>query len=172
VVCVAAGFTRFDVHAVAASGYRAGIDLVRYRFFGTGLLGLETVASSRVTATRSPRRRPAVLGGGARNGALGDLVHAVDEALVGIGSGVSRVDRKHYRAYRVRRTFACLCPPQRTQLLVYLRVDPARVELVPGWTRDVRGLGNHGTGDLEVRLRTRGDVARARELFRASFTAG
>jgi predicted transport protein len=173
VICVAAGFTRFDVNAVATAGYRAGIDLVRYQFFGAGLIGLETVASSRAAAARSPRRRRAVVAGaGERGGALGDLVRVVDEALVGLGSGVSRVQRKHYRAYRVRRTFACVCPPQRTQVLVYLRVDPARVELVPGWTRDVRGLGHHGTGDLEVRLRTLGDVERARELFRASLAAG
>ena len=69
------------------------------------------------------------------------------------------------------RNFACLCPPQRTKLLVYLKVDPKDVDLVPGFTRDVSGLGHHGTGDLEVQLRTPRDVERAQDLFRASYAA-
>lgn len=67
---------------------------------------------------------------------------------------------------------ACLCPPQRSKLLVYLNVDPKDVDVVPGFTRNVTGLGHHGTGDPEVQLRTPRDVERARDLFRASYAAG
>src|SRR5690606_33076348 len=81
------------------------------------------------------------------------------------------VERKTYRAYQRLRNFACLCPPQRSKLLVYLKVDPKDVDLLPGFTRDVSGLGHHGTGDLEVQLRTPRDVERAQELFRASYAA-
>ncbi|MGV9401650.1 hypothetical protein [Streptomyces sp. NPDC003667] len=35
----------------------------------------------------------------------------------------------------------------------------------------VSGLGHHGTGDLEVQLRTPRDVERAQELFQASYAA-
>jgi predicted transport protein len=35
----------------------------------------------------------------------------------------------------------------------------------------VSGLGHHGTGDLEVQLRTPRDVERAQDLFRASYAA-
>lgn len=42
-ICVAGDFTRYDVHAVRE--HRRSIDLVRYRLFGSDLLGLETVAS-------------------------------------------------------------------------------------------------------------------------------
>ncbi len=67
--------------------------------------------------------------------------------------------------------FACVCPSQKTKLLVYLKADPKQVDLVPGFTRDVTGLGHHGTGDLEVQLRTPRAVERAQELFRASYAA-
>ncbi len=63
------------------------------------------------------------------------------------------------------------CPPQRTKLLVYLKVNPADIGLVPGFTRDVSGLGHHGTGDLEVQLRSARDVERAQDPFRASYAA-
>ncbi|MFE0646355.1 DUF5655 domain-containing protein [Streptomyces sp. NPDC058877] len=100
-----------------------------------------------------------------------DLASAVDEVLLGLGDDVNRVERKTYRAYQRLRNFACLCPPQRSKLLVYLKVDPKEIDLVPGFTRDVSGLGHYGTGDLEVQLRTPKDVERAQDLFRASYAA-
>lgn len=40
---------------------------------------------------------------------------------LGLGDGVSRVQRKQYRAYQRPRNFACVCPPQKTKPLVHLR---------------------------------------------------
>lgn len=56
-------------------------------------------------------------------------------------------------------------------MLVYLKADPKGTDLVPGFTRDVTGLGHHGTGDLEVQLRTERDLERAKDLFRLSYAA-
>ncbi|MBB5937665.1 putative transport protein [Streptomyces zagrosensis] len=57
------------------------------------------------------------------------MAGAVDEFLLGLGDGVNRVERKTYRAYQRLRNFACLCPPQRTKALVYLKANPAGVGL-------------------------------------------
>ncbi|WP_435285391.1 DUF5655 domain-containing protein [Streptomyces bacillaris] len=171
-ICIAGDFTRYDVHAVRE--HRRSIDLVRYRLFGSDLVGLETVASvsGGMQVARRARREPvAQAAADVQGAAMVELAIAVDEALLGLGDGVNRVQRKQYRAYQRLRNFACVCPPQRSKLLVYLKVDPADVGLVPGFTRDVRGLGHHGTGDLEVQLRTSRDVERAQDLFRASFAA-
>ncbi|MFI5820206.1 DUF5655 domain-containing protein [Streptomyces rishiriensis] len=171
-ICIAGDFTRYDVHAVRE--HRRSIDLVRYRLFGSDLLGLETVASvsGAMQVARSARRQAVARAATDVQGAsMKELAGAVDEALLGLGDGVNRVERKQYRAYQRLRNFACLCPPQRTKLLVYLKVAPKDVDLVPGFTRDVSGLGHHGTGDLEVQLRTPKDVERAQDLFRASYAA-
>ncbi|MFK0099089.1 DUF5655 domain-containing protein [Streptomyces sp. NPDC091040] len=171
-VCIAGDFTRYDVHAVRE--HRRSIDLVRYRLFGSDLLGLETVASvsgGTQTARRERRRTAARATADVQGAAMVELAAAVDEALLGLGDGVNRVERKQYRAYRRLRNFACLCPPQRTKLLLYLKIDPKDVDLIPDFTRDVSGLGHHGTGDLEVQLRTPKDVERAQGLFRASYAA-
>lgn len=171
-VCIAGDYTRYDVHAVRE--HRRSIDLVRYRLFGSDLLGLETVASvsgGAPVSRRARRQSGAPAASDFQGAAMVELATAVDEALLGLGDGVNRVERKTYRAYQRLRNFACLCPPQRTKLLVYLKVDPADVDLVPGFTRDVSGLGHHGTGDLEVQLRTPRDVERAQDLFRASYAA-
>lgn len=171
-ICIASDFTRYDVHAVRE--HRRSIDLVRYRLFGSVLLGLEAVASvggGMQAAHRVRRQAVAQAAADVHGAALAELAAAVDEALLGLGGGVNRVERKQYRAYQRLSNFACLCRPQRTKLLVYLKVDPEDVELVPGFTRDVSGLGHHGTGDLEVQLRTPRDVERVQNLFRASYAA-
>ncbi|WP_408057863.1 DUF5655 domain-containing protein [Streptomyces violaceus] len=169
-ICVAGDFTRYDVHAVRE--HRRSIDLVRYRFFGSEHIGLETVASvtGHAPATSvAGRRVSVVLSGRRRDSAMKELAAAVDEVLLGLGDGITRVQRKTYCAYQRLRNFACVCPPQQTKLLVYLKADPQGVDLVPGFTRDVTVLGHHGTGDLEVQLRTERDLERAKDLFRLSY---
>lgn len=132
-ICIAGGFTRYDVHAVRE--HRRSIDLVRYRYFGSDLLGLETVASvAGRTPTARMARRPAAGAalGGDRCVELGELAVAVDEVLLGLGDGVNRIQRKQYRAYQRLRNFACVCPPQKTKLLVYLKADPKQAASCPG----------------------------------------
>ncbi|KMS74138.1 hypothetical protein ACM01_15655 [Streptomyces viridochromogenes] len=171
-ICIAGDFTRYDVHAVREQ--RRSIDLVRYRLFGSDLLGLEAVASVSggvQVARRARRQAVARTAVDVQATPMVELANSVDEALLGLGDGVNRVERKQYRAYQRLRNFACVCPPQRSKLLVYLKVDPEHVDLVPGFTRDVSDLGHHGTGDLEVQLRTPRDVERAQDLFLASYAA-
>ncbi|GAU70772.1 hypothetical protein SSP35_22_00760 [Streptomyces sp. NBRC 110611] len=171
-ICVAGDFTRYDAHAVRE--HRRSIDLVRYRYFGNEHIGLETVASvtGQSAVTRRTRRRAAALPSARRQGgAMSELAEAVDEVLLGLGDGVTRVQRKQYAAYQRLRNFACVCPPQQTKLLVYLKADPKEVDLIPGFTRDMTGLGHHGTGDLEVQLRTEWNLERAQDLFRLSYAA-
>ncbi|MBZ4324063.1 DUF5655 domain-containing protein [Streptomyces huiliensis] len=171
-ICVAGNFTRYDVHAIRE--HRRNIDLVRYRFFGADHFGLETVASvAAQTAVSLARRASETAGPGARasEGALAELYAEVDQVLLGLGDDITKVQRKTYRAYQRLRNFACVCPPQKNKLLVYLKTNPKEVDLIPGFTRDVTGLGHHGTGDLEVQLRTDRDLERAQDLFRLSYTA-
>ncbi|MFE2595480.1 DUF5655 domain-containing protein [Streptomyces sp. NPDC059396] len=172
-ICVAGGFTRYDVHAVRE--HRRSIDLVRYRLFGNDLLGLETVASvtGQTAAPAAARRRHTarVEGGRVAGRAMEELAAAVDEVLLGLGDDITTVQNKTYRAYQRLRNFACLCPPQQAKLLVYLKADPAKTDLIPGFTRDVTGLGHHGTGDLELQLRTYRDLERAQDLLRLSYAA-
>ncbi len=59
--------------------------------------------------------------------------------------------------------------PQSKKLLVYLKVDPASVDLEDGFTRDVSAIGHFGTGDLEVTLASMSDLERAKSLLVASY---
>lgn len=170
-ICVAGDFTRYDVHAVRE--HRRSIDLVRYRFFGSDLIGLETLATAARRPAQSKRDQRTGLTQPVRAGRerIAELAAAADEVLLGLGDGITKVQRKQYCAYQRLRNFASICPPQRTKVLVYLSLDPCEVDLVPDFTRNVMGLGHHGTGGLEVRLRTERDLERAQDLFRASYAA-
>ncbi|NJP82855.1 transporter, partial [Streptomyces sp. AA8] len=171
-ICVAGDFTRYDVHAIRE--HRRSIDLVRYRFFGDDHFGLETVASVAAQTTVPRVRRASATeahGAAAPCGPMEELYAAVDEVLLGLGDDITKVQRKTYRAYQRLRNFACLCPPRQSNLLIYLKADPKTVDLIPGFTRDVTGIGHHGTGDLEVQLRTDRDLERAQNLFRLSYAA-
>ncbi|MFF2819366.1 hypothetical protein ACFVT9_28065 [Kitasatospora cineracea] len=50
-------------------------------------------------------------------------------------------------------------------MLVYLPLDPDTVELEEGFTRDMRRIGHLGTGDLEVRIASPADLAKAVPLI-------
>jgi len=125
-ICVAGGFSRYDVHAVRE--HRRSIDLISYRFLGSDHFALETVAS--VGRQAAPPRAAAVpdAGGEAQGrpggGSLAELREAVGELLSGLRDDVKRIENQTYRAYRRTRHFACVCPPQETKLLVYLKANP------------------------------------------------
>lgn len=169
---MAGDYTRYDIHAVRE--HRHAIDLVRYRYFGNEHFGLETVASfaGRTAAPRADSRsrgtaktqRTAMVDGG-----MAELAVALDEALLGLGEDRTKVSNQTYTAYRRMQNYACLVPPKKAKLLVYLKADPATVDLVPGFARDVTGLGHHGTGDLELTLQSERDLERAAEYFRQSY---
>lgn len=169
-ICVAGDFTRYDIHAVREQ--RHAIDLVRYRFFGNEHVGLETVASfaGRTGLPRAGRRLGTAKAQRTAAGrSMAELAAAVDETLLGLGEDLTKVLNQTYTAYRRMQNYACLVPPKKAKLLVYLKADPMKVDLVPGFARDVTGLGHHGTGDLELTLQSERDLERAVEYFRQSY---
>ncbi|EXU85260.1 transporter [Streptomyces noursei] len=156
-ICFAGDFTRYDAHAVRE--HRRSIDLVRYRYYGDDHFGLETAASVTGlsgTAKRSCRRESGQRGVRPPGGALAELAEAVDEVLLGVGDGVTRVQRKQYVAHQRLCNFACVIPPQQTKLLIYLKANPKKVDLIPGLTRNVTKVGHHGTGNLLMACGCRG----------------
>ncbi|WP_411573529.1 DUF5655 domain-containing protein [Streptomyces fradiae] len=182
-VCIAAGFSHHD--RVAVQWLPERIDLVRYRVFEGGLLSLLLVDSSpgSVSAASSRRSRerdavvgsapatPAPTGAGLVPESLRDLYAELDEALTAWGE-VDVAPLRHYIAYRrLVNVASVIFRPKHEAILVYLRLDPDTVVLEEGFTRDMRGIGHLGPGNLEVRLVSAADLEKAAPLIRRAFEA-
>ncbi|MDO0912877.1 DUF5655 domain-containing protein [Streptomyces sp. DT2A-34] len=184
-VCIAAGFSHHD--RVAVHDLNKRIDLVRYRVFDGGLLSLMLVESAPGTTSpasarrRSPGREVTVdVDDGTKSvqatlDAVSDDLRALyaelDEVLT--ASGEVEVDTKqHYIAYRRMVNIASVIFRRKHEaILVYLRVDPDTVVLEEGFSRDMRGIGHLGTGDLEVRISSAACLEKAGPLIRRAFEA-
>lgn len=184
-VCIAASFSHHD--RVAVHRLHERIDLVRYRAFDGGLLSLlliESVPGSPRPDPNRRRQRVRVEAAGASGGCgkssvqaspsatpdcLQDLYVELDEVLTAWGE-VEVCRLRHYIAYRrLVNLVSVLFRPKHKVILVYLRIDPDTVKLEEGFSRDMRGIGHLGTGDVELRISSAADLEKANPLIRQAF---
>lgn len=181
-ICVAGDFQKWDEHAVKQMNRT--IDLVRYRRYGEDLLLLEQLTAT--TASGTGAASSAVTSTGnlpsakkyktisrqleEASPALLDLYHAVADYLQAQGDDVQVKTTDFYVAFRRLKNFACVeLRNQIGKLLVYVRIDPDTVTIEPGFTRDVRGIGHFGTGDLEITIQSMADLDKSKPLFDAAY---
>lgn len=184
-ICVAGDFGKYDEHAVKQMNRT--IALVRYRRYADDLLLLEqlTATSAKppvpVIATSTSPSAPAqgkkyktvTQQVAEAPPAVLDLYHAVSAYLEAVGDDVQVKTTDFYVAYRRMKNFACVeLRNQLGKLLVYLRVSPDTVSLEPGFSRDVRGIGHFGTGDLELTIQSAADIEKAKPLLDAAYQQG
>ncbi len=182
VICIAHKFNRYDIHAV--DRMQVNIKLVEYRKYENGMLlfeHLNTPSQTRNLSAASP-----VSGeGGSRQAdvvvhleklaalspELKELYASLCSYIESLGDDIAANQLKHCLAYRKIRNFACI-EIFNKHLKVFLTLDPATVEPVKGFSRDVSAVGHHGTGNLELLLRTPEDLERARPLVERAYNEG
>lgn len=174
-VCIAGDFTKYDEHAVKQ--INRNIELIRYRKYGDELILFELMNA--VVASETPTSERA---DGAKRYKDKTVMEALQQADVGIqniysdlrdfildlGDDVQEKVLKLYVAFKKIRNFACV-EIRNKAILLYLNLDPDRVELEEGFSRDVRNIGHWGTGDLEVRIGSMEDFEKAKHLIIKSY---
>jgi len=182
-LCIAGDFTRYDVHAVQQ--IERNVELIRYRHYGDDLLLLELVHTRSVEPIPSASDGTAVASGAPKvayktisetiaqlDGELKDLYESVVEACQSLGDDVQVNTTKYYLAFKRLKNFACLeVHPNAKKVNLFLRLNPDEVDLDEGFTRDMRGIGHYGTGDLEVTITSTADLERAIPLIQSSYEA-
>lgn len=180
-LCIAADFTRYDQHAVQL--IQRNIELIRYKLFADDLLLLELVnavstgnasATSKSVEADTSKFLPAAkdktwqeqLSQATKE--VSELFEQTNSYLHSFGDDVQEKHLKLYVAYRRLKNFASLVV-QSKRLQLYLKLNPDSVELVEGFSRDVRNIGHWGTGDLELSLRTQADLEMAKVLIERSY---
>ncbi len=176
-LCIAEDFTRYDIHAIQQ--INRNIELLRYMFFGDDLLLLDLVN----VVSAKPIDDGEEEGNGPKQQyttqeeylakaapSLKELYEAVRDHMIDLGDDVQERILKWYIAYKRLKNFATIqLQTQKNSLLMWLPLDPDSVALEDGFSRDVRGVGHHGTGDLELTIRNLNDLEKAKPLIQRSF---
>jgi predicted transport protein len=181
-LCIAQDFTRYDEHAV--SRIDRNIELIRYRRYAEDMLLLDLVNVVTASKPLSEDDEPKATGKRVASdtpisailpklgGELLDVWEGVRTYALSLGDDVQVKELKLYRAYRRIKNFVTAeVRPGKGWVALYLKVDPDTVALESGFSRDVRGIGHWGTGDLELTLRSLGDLERAKPLILRSYEA-
>ena len=186
-ICVAGDFQKWDENAVKQMNRT--IDLVRYRRYGDDLLLLEQLTATTASPAAGGQGAAVAMAGGATglakkaktvsqqideaSPALLDLYHAVAAYLQAAGDDVQVKPTDLYIAFRRLKNFACVeLRNQIGKLLVFVRVNPDTVTLELGFTKDMRGIGHYGTGDLKISIHSLADLERAKPLFDKAYQNG
>ncbi|MGD0139379.1 MAG: DUF5655 domain-containing protein [Tepidisphaeraceae bacterium] len=177
-ICIAADFTRYDLHAVQQ--INRNIDLVRYRRFGDEFLALELVHSVSMTEAMDSVEedevkpkvkqtdKPVTEAIAGLDAQLRDVYEAMRAFLMALGDDVSEKMTKLYVAFRRIKNFASVTV-QKSSLALYLKLEPTADVLKEPNTRDVRTIGHWGTGNLEVSIRNMSDFERAKQLMQKAY---
>lgn len=178
-LCIAENFSRYDEHAVQQ--INRNIELLKYAYYPDHqLLMLDLVnavvaktdmddetsdepASAKQYTTQAEHLERA-------DERLKTLFQAVSDQMDDLGEDVQERFLKWYIAYKRLKNFATVqLQTGKNSLLMWLPLNPDDVAMEDGFSRDVRGVGHHGTGDLELTIRDTEDLAKAKPLIQKSF---
>lgn len=189
-LCVAGDFTKFDEHAVAQIG--RNIELIRYKYFSDDLLMLEWVnpmqesgGAGKLVATPilSPDMGQIVLPGKKRARDDGNTFAAHFAAMsedvkilydemysfvMSLGDDINTKELRLYLAFSRLKNFICLLP-MKGGLKLWVKLNPETVQLEEGFSRDISSVGHWGTGDVEIYIRSKEDLTKAKPLLEQAY---
>lgn len=177
-LCIAGGFTKYDIHAVQQ--INRNIELYHYKHYTNGVLLLELVNANTAqaeqqnkagtTAHKVTKNKTVSESLEQASTVLNDTYESLKAYLLALGDDVQIATMKHYIAFKRIKNFACVkVYPQSNKILVYLKINPDSIMLEDGFTRDMRGIGHRGTGDLEVIISHKADLDKAKYLIERSY---
>lgn len=180
-ICIASSFSRFDERAIQQID--RSITLVRYEFFGGDLLALESldnfISPFSVEAVEAQERQSETIVGmpAALQIRLKNMRPDTERVYLAfldfaqqLGDDITIKFLKHYVALQRTRNFTCV-QPYKTSLKLWLNIEPEEVELEAGFSRNVRDIGHHATGNLEIELKTLADLEKAKPLITQAYTS-
>lgn len=178
VICIANDFTKFDEHAV--NQMQRNIKLVRYRKFGEGLLMLEHLNSPQIqSVSENIDTQPNLKRNNSRDkdfkqyfAEAGEknqnLFYSIKDYILSLGDDVSENQLKYYVAFKKTKNVVCV-EVYHSSVILYLKLDPDTVELIPGVVEDVRNKGHWGTGDLKIIIKSVEDFDKAQHLINRAY---
>ena len=174
-ICVANDFTRYDVHAV--NQMQRNIKLVKYRKYGDDLLLMEHLNTpvvkpvadvQAVTNTSSNTQKSHLEKLAAANQHFKTLYTTLCDYIESLGDDLVPNQLKLYLAYKKVQNIFCI-EIYNKQIIVRMKLQPDTVDMEKGFTRDTRGIGHYGTGELEVSIKNEADFQKAKPLIERAY---
>ena len=172
VICVANDFTKFDIHAV--NQMQRNIKLVKYRKFGDDLIAFEHLNAPQITPIQTHDYEPITKGkvskqnftdyfssAGEKNQ---NIYYSIKDYIISLGDDIAENQLKYYIAFKKVKNFVCAEVYQQG-IFLHLKLNPDTVDLVKGFTEDMRNKGHWGTGDLRVIIKSNNDFEKAKHLI-------
>lgn len=176
VICIAHDFTKYDIHAV--NQMQRNIKLVSYRKYDNDLLLLEHLntptvkpiiensINDNVVKNSTQKSHIEKLATVSEN--LKNLYYTICDFIESLGDDIVSNQLKHYLAYKKVQNMACI-EISNKQIILFLKLNPDKVILEKGFTRDMRGIGHYGTGDLQITVKNAVDFEKAKPLLEKTY---
>jgi len=174
-LCVAGDYTKYDNYAVQQ--INRNIELIRYRKFENRLLLFELINATTaqaedkiVSESKGERSRTVSEYLEKCDEEIRDRYIALESFIMALGDDVQKKVLRNYIAFKRIANFLSLeVHPQARKIVIFVKVDPDKVKLESGFTRDVRNIGHFGTGDLEITIKSDQDLEKAKSYIVQSY---
>lgn len=101
---------------------------------------------------------------------LQELYADLKAFILALGDDVQVKTLKYYIAFKRLRDFACVeAYPQAEKLALYVSLDPSNLAYEKGFTRNVSTVGHFGTGGVEITIKSRDDLEKAKPLIMRAY---
>jgi len=183
VICIARNFTKFDEHAV--NQMQRNIKLVSYRKYDDDLILFEHLNAPNVKSLVENGLLDGAKGGAQKSSgekthveklalaseSIKTLYHSICDFIESLGDDIAPNQLKLYLAYKKVQNMVCI-ELHNKQVVLFIKISPDTVSLEDGFTRDMRGVGHYGTGDLQVIIKNAADFEKAKPLLERAYREG
>ena len=170
VICIANDFTKFDIHAV--NQMQRNIKLVKYKKYNEDLILFEHLNAPNVKTINNDNS-------GMENNSsqkshleklktvpkkIKRLYDEICDYIESLGEDIVSNQLKLYIAYKKVQNIICI-EIYNEKIVLFLKINPEKIDLEEGFTRDMRSVGHYGTGDLQVTIKDEEDFKKAKILI-------
>ena len=170
VVCIASDFNKYDEEAIKQ--INRNVSLIRYKQYNNDLLLFELLNTNTVAPIdneqverKTSQNNEKTFTEQYKNATqkFKELYDELSDYATSLGDDASQSTLKLYSAFKKIKNF-CTMEVYQTKMLINFRLNPDDYEL-SDTLRDVRNIGHWGCGDLQLIMRDRSEIEKAKELI-------
>lgn len=175
VICVANDFTKYDESAIKQMN--RNISLIRYRKFGDDLLMFEHINENIASAlpddnTTEKAARHIDKTFDEQIATADNIIKTIYQDLanymLSLGDDITETHLKLYAAFKKIKNVATVVA-QKKALILNLPLNPNSMVFEENFSRDVTEIGHWGTGNVEIRIKNKADLEKAKPLLERSY---